>query len=184
MKTRNVVIAVVIGVTLAGARGVMAQGAWAPSMVDGACGASDTTVKSKTDSMVAAVETPPAGKALVYVIEQMPKVPFLTSHVKVAMDGVWLAQLEASSFTSVYVDPGVHHFCARYQGEAVSSDLGATMLHGVHAEAGKTYYLVYRGVIIKDGGQIGFFDMVDEDEGRYLLEASSHMSSTVTKKKK
>ena len=126
--------------------------------------------------------TPPNGKALIYVIELMPGGNFLTTHVKIGGDGNWLGQLSGQTFISAPVEPGAHHFCARYQGSVASPALGSTILHRVDAEAGKTYYLLYRGFIARDAGEVGFFDLVDEDEGRYALQSAAHLSATIVKK--
>jgi hypothetical protein len=130
------------------------------------------------------MEQPPAGKALVYVIEEMPGAGLFTTHVKVGLDGTWVSQLESESFASFAVDPGVHHLCAAYQGQLITSAVGAVILHRLNAEAGKTYYLVYRGLINRDSdgsGFVGFFDEVDGDEGRYLLQSSGQITSEVKK---
>jgi hypothetical protein len=183
------VVASLITLTFQGARCIFAQNAPNTTLSTAACGTDDTNFKTKQDGQGAGLTTPPAGKALVYVIEQMAKEPGPTTHVNVGADGRWIAQLSSHTFTSLAVDPGVHHLCAVYQGQlAYQGRLGLsvvdpTILHRLKAEAGKTYYLLYRGVISASFGEVGFFDEVDEDEGRYALQTSQHVTSTVVAKK-
>jgi hypothetical protein len=175
-------IACVLALAPASAKLLRAQNVAGPGTLASACGVNNTKFKMKPDTLSAGTITPPAGKALIYVIELMPGGNFLTTHVKVGADGNWLAQLSGQTFISVAVEPGVHHLCAQYEGSVAASGLGSTVLHRLDAEAGQTYYLLYRGVITKDAGEVGFFNLVDEDEGRYALQSAMHLSATIVKK--
>lgn len=183
---RRVLMAVAGVITCAfmfpGAGYVLAQSAPGGNLPSAACGVDHTDIKTKQDVPRAGASAPPAGRALVYVIEQMPELGFYTTHVNVGVDGRWVAQLSSRTFTSLVVDPGVHHLCAAYQGRLASSD-GATILRRLNVEAGKTYYLLYRGLFSKESGELGFFDEVDEDEGQYALQMSQHVTSTVVAKR-
>lgn len=185
MKARRALMVVggVFSLLLPGARCLFAQNAPNTASSAAACGTEDANFKTKQDGQSAGLTTPPTGKALVYVIEQMPQVGFYTTHVNFGVDGQWVAQLSSQTFTSFAVDPGVHHLCVVYQGQAASSEIGPTILHRLNVEAGKTYYLLYRGLISKDSEEVGFFDEVDEDEGRYVVQTSEHVTSTVVAKR-
>lgn len=185
MKARRtwVVVGGVISLLLPGARSLFAQTAAGTASPAAACGTDDANFKTKQAGQGAGSMTPPAGKALVYVVEEMPQVGFYTTHVNVGVDGRWVAQLSAQTFASFDIDPGVHHLCVVYQGQAASSEIGPTILHRLNVEAGKTYYLLYRGLISKDSEEVGFFDEVDEDEGRFVLQTAAHVTSTVVAKK-
>lgn len=170
----------VISFALSGSRCLFAQNApkserWA------ACGVDNTQFETKPDRAGAGPVVPPPGKALVYVIEQMTH--WGSTRVNVGVDGRWIAQLSSPSYTSVVMDPGVHHLCAEYEGPAVPRDIDSAILHRLKVQAGKTYYLLYRGVISEGSGEVGFFDLVDEDEGRYALESSQRVTSTIVQKK-
>ena len=126
--------------------------------------------------------TPPAGKALVYVIESMPDYPFVTKKVNIALDGAWLGATDANTHFSFPVDPGPHHLCAVYQGHAASmDDEGQTLLLHLDAQAGHTYYLRYHAFFTKDTPGIAFFDLVDEDEGLFLVQRTQQATSTLKK---
>lgn len=123
----------------------------------------------------------PDGKALVYVIEQMPSMGLLSTKVAVGVDGGWVGIMKPQTYVSFTLDPGVHHICAQYQGEAAVGEEGQIILHRLNVEAGKTYYLLYRGIFDRSSGEVAFLDMVDEDEGRYLLQTAEHVISTAKK---
>jgi hypothetical protein len=150
-----------------------------------ACGVDNTDFVVKRDSrnsQTAPDVQAPAGKALVYVIEEMPDTAFLTSNVKIGVDGSWIGETARQDYMSFTLDPGIHHLCVTYQGQFAPGVDGGAILHRLHAEPGKTYYLLYRGVFLKEYGEIGFFNEVDEDEGQYLLQLSNHVTATAKKK--
>jgi hypothetical protein len=177
-----IVAACSIAFALPGTRCLLAQNAPNADPFAAACGAEHASFKTKQDGPGTGLTTPPAGKALVYVIEQMPQVGLFTTHVNVGVDGQWIAQLSSLTFTSFALDPGVHHLCAVYQGQLASSDIGPTILHRLNVQAGKTYYFLYRGLISAQSQEVGFLDEVDEDEGGFVLQTSQHVTSTVEKK--
>lgn len=156
---------------------VHAQGTAVSNPLAQACGTDNTDLKMRRDGGDT-VTTAPANKALVYVIELMPEEGGITTHVKFGVDGRWIAQLSARTFTSFVAEPGVHHLCARYEGKIAASQIDATILRRLDVEAGKTYYLLYRGFISGNAGQIGLLDLVDEDEGRYALGEADHVQAT------
>jgi hypothetical protein len=145
-----------------------------------ACGQDRVDFVVKKDTMPAPVEPKPVpGKALVYVIESMPNYPFVTKKVNIGMDGHWLGATDADTFMSFSAEPGVHHLCAVYQGHAESMDEeGHTLLLKMDLEAGKTYYVRYHALFLKDSPGIALFERVDEDEGQLLVEQTDHATST------
>lgn len=106
------------------------------------------------------IETPPAGKALVYLVTDDVD----SSTLRVGADGQWVGALTGYTHLSFAVDPGVRHLCIRTQG---SSDREAdeqwVALLRLDAVAGKTYYVAprARGLL-----------MVDEDEGQMLVQST------------
>jgi hypothetical protein len=125
---------------------------------------------------------PPPREALVYVIETMPDVPFVTKKVNIGLDGSWIGATDAMTHMSFPVDPGVHHLCAVYQGHAASmDDEGQILLLRLNAEAGHIYYIRYHAMFLKDSPGIAFFEKVDDDEGLLLLQDSDDAVSTLKK---
>lgn len=162
-----------------GAQGTSAQ------VAPAACGTGQPSFSLKEDSSdsaviqpPSAVIQPPAGKALVYVIEQMPSVPLISTKVAVGVNGKWVGETKPRSYISFAVDPGMNHICATYQGDAAVGEEGKTILRRLNVEAGQTYYLLYRGIFSRNSGEVAFFDEVDEDEGAYLLQTSHHLIAT------
>jgi hypothetical protein len=154
----------------------------AANPVTAACGPDAANYVVKKDPTPRGPVQAPADKALVYVIEVMPHIPFLTSKVNIGFDGRWVGATEADGFLNITLDPGEHHACAVYQGHAEGMDAeGQTLLLHLTVEAGKTYYLRYHAFFVKDAGGIAFFEPVDADEGELLLQRSRHVTSTEKK---
>jgi hypothetical protein len=152
------------------------------SPTSSACGASKADYVVSHDAAQTASTTIPPGKALVHVIETMLDYPFVTKKVNIGLDGTWLGATDAQSHITFLVDAGVHHLCAVYQGHAAGmDDEGHTLLLLLNAEPGKTYYLRYHALFLKDSPGIAFFDQVDEDEGQLLLQTTEHASSVLKK---
>jgi hypothetical protein len=166
--------------------GMATQCAWgqqsAVNPITAACGPDRTDFSVTKDAVQPAPVQAPPDKALVYVIETMPKIPLVTSKVNIGVDSRWIGETQAYGFLSVVLDPGEHHLCAVYQGHAQASDVeGRTLLLHLNVEAGKTYYLRYHGIIVKDSGLVSFFELVDSDEGLLLLQRSDHIASVEKK---
>ena len=168
-----VVLAVGMGVGAAAAQGLSANSPAAKA----ACGASDVDFNVKTAKVpkgteFAAVETPPAGKALVYVMEDYANL-FLVipSQLRVGADGQWVGAFKQGMHTSFVVDPGVHHVCvSSYEERPDPTEHGIALLR-LDAVAGKTYYLRAR-MSEERGPLLVWLDAVDEDEGQFLVQTT------------
>ena len=115
-------------------------------------------------------------KALIYVIEDQ-KYQFLRDvTLRVGLDGNWMGATRGSSYFFFTAEPGEHHLCADWSGHG-DSFLGLTV------EAGKTYYLRARTTAsagaTRDSAPSPFldFDLVNPDEGRYLILLSTFADS-------
>jgi len=107
---------------------------------------------------------------------------FATKKVNIGLDGQWLGATDAATHIVFTVDPGVHHLCAVYQGEAVPMDAeGHTLLLHLNAEAGKIYFFRYHAIFLKESPGLAFFEPVDEDEGTYLTQGTDIATSTLKK---
>jgi len=156
------------------------------SPTSSACGANEANFTVKHDDVNSGATPIPPGKALVHVIEAMADYPFVTKKVNIGMDGTWLGATDIDTHMTFIVDAGVHHLCAVYQGHAAGMDNeGHTLLLLLNAEPGKTYYLRYHALFVKDAPGdvfgIAFFEQVDADEGEYLLQTTSHATSVLKK---
>jgi hypothetical protein len=150
--------------------------------VSSACGPHEANFDVTHDDVQSGSIAIPPGKALVHVIETMLDYPFVTKKVNIGMDGTWLGATDAQSHMTFLVDAGTHHLCAVYQGHAQGmDDEGHTLLLLLNAEPGKTYYLRYHALFLKDSPGIAFFDQVDADEGQLLLQTTSHATSVLKK---
>jgi hypothetical protein len=132
---------------------------------------------------------PEAGKALVYVVEELfrPADELITPTVRVGVDGSWVGANYGTSYLFFSVEPGEHHLCADWQsaprwiGEKVS-------LTSIKVEADRTYYVRAR---VLDQGKHGLLDegssvvldleQINSDEGQ-LLVATSPLSGYRQKK--
>jgi hypothetical protein len=147
-----------------------------------ACGPTeaDYTVKRVDDTQIPA-QVPP-GKALVYIIESMPDYSIYTKKVNIGMDGAWLGATDSQTHISFTVNPGVHHLCAVYQGEAAPMDPeGQTLLLHLNAQAGHTYYINYHAFFLREQPGIAFFAPVDDDEGLLLVQRTQQAISKLKK---
>jgi hypothetical protein len=153
----------------------------APNPYAAACGTTNATFNVKHAPSTTGPAQPPAGKALVYIINATRNYAVISKTVNFGLDGSWLGAAEALNHFGVSVDPGPHHFCAVYQGHAANMDEeGQTLLLHLDAKAGHTYYLRY-GLFLTDGGGIARFEPVDEDEGLFLFQHTETATSTLKK---
>lgn len=76
--------------------------------------------------------SPPAGKALVYVLS--PHYGVGRMQMKVSADRVWIGVNQAHRYFVAALDPGTHYFCAEYSKNATHLKLAV--------EAGKSYFLL------------------------------------------
>jgi hypothetical protein len=157
-----------------GAQQTSAQGMPASA----SCGADQPDFSIKKDVSASAVTQPPEGKALVYVVEEMPSTFFLSTTVALGVDGSWIGATKQHSYMSFTLDPGVHPLCAQYQGGAA---VGEPVLRRLNVQGGRVYYLLYRGIFTRSSGEVAFLNEVDEDEGSYLLRSSDRVISTLRK---
>jgi hypothetical protein len=146
-----------------------AQDPAAISAAQAACGPQGVNFDVKDDNSQHTVGQPEAGKALVYVIQDIGAANCIGGCIttKIALDGVWIGAVHHSSYLSFAVDPGEHHLCANWQShiERLSRIVG---LAHFTAEAGKIYY--FRTRAFGDKNQSLFdLDPLDSDQGRFFV---------------
>jgi hypothetical protein len=154
----------------------------APNPVAAACGSTDANYTVKHSPGSSSPTQPPLREALVYLIETMPDVPWVTKKVNIGLDGSWVGATDAETHLSFVVTKGTHHLCAVYQGHAAGMDEeGQTLLLNLKADAGHIYYIRYHAMFLKDSPGMAFFEKVDEDEGLLLLQRTEEATSTLKK---
>jgi hypothetical protein len=147
----------------------LAQDQSAISAAESACGSFTGRFDTKRDDSQHALAQPEAGKALIYVIQDMGVVNCIGACIttRVALDGTWVGANEHNSYFSFAVDPGEHHLCVNRQSRMdLLSRLVA--LAQINAEAGKTYFFRTR----TSGGRYETFldlDPIDPDQGRLFV---------------
>jgi hypothetical protein len=147
----------------------LAQDQAAMPVAESACGPAGVQFDVRRDNKAHAIAQPEAGKALVYVVQDMGPGPCPWSCVttRVGLDGAWVGANNRNSYISFSVDAGERHLCVSRQS---SIGLLAQMTSLAHftAEAGKTYYFRARTISSRE---VLFLDLdpIDSDEGRYLI---------------
>lgn len=147
-----------------------------------ACGPKNVNFNVKDDTSQHTVGQPAAGKALVYVIQDIGAVSCIGGCVttKIALDSAWVGANHHNSYFSFEVDPGEHHLCANWQSHFARISRVVGLAHFT-AEAGKVYY--FRTRTLGAPGVATFFDIdpIDSDQGR-LFVASIPLSISHPKK--
>ena len=110
------------------------------------------------------------GKAQIVFIESENQmvVPFHDAAVRFGMDGAWVGANYGNSYFALTVDPGVHHLCASWQ--SVRELKKNVKLTSFTAEPGQVYYFAGEIVVSREA-LIFSFSQLNEDEGKYPLEA-------------
>jgi hypothetical protein len=186
MKVR-LAVPVVSGYLLFAMAIVPAFGQVNPASVSGAvaaCGARNIIFKVKKDNATPAQA--PADKALVFLIQDTEQ-PLLEVMDKVRMgaDGKWMGATQDQTYMSFVLDPGTHHLCTSIQDEgdlrlSHQGEFGlqdGIILHRLNVEAGKTYYFRMTVALTRLQRRIPFLEEVDEDEGRFLVQTTTHATS-------
>jgi len=146
-----------------------AQDPSALSAAQAACGPRNVNFDVKDDDSQHTVAQPEAGKALVYVVQDIGAINCIGGCLttKIALDGAWIGANHHNSYLSFAVDPGERHLCANWQShfERMSRVVG---LAHFTAEAGKVYF--FRTRALGAGGPT-FFDIepIDSDMGRFFV---------------
>ena len=158
-----------------------AQDPAAVSAAQAACGPRDVNFDVKDDDSRHNVGQPEAGKALVYVIQDIGSTSCIGCGVttKVALDGAWIGANHHNSYLSFAVDPGERHLCVNWQSQFARLSRLVGLAHFT-AEAGKVYY--FRTKAVEGRYQISFdFDPIDSDQGKFFV-ASYPLSVSHPKK--
>jgi hypothetical protein len=158
-----------------------AQDPAAVSAAQAACGATSVNFDVKNDDSQHTIAQPEAGKALVYVIQDIGSVNCIGGCIttKIALDGAWVGANHHNSYFSFAVNPGERHLCANWQSHFARLSRIVGLAHFT-AEVGKVYYFRTR---VLGATTTNFFDIepIDSDQGR-LFVASIPLSVSHPKK--
>jgi len=146
-----------------------AQDPAAVSAAQAACGPKGVNFDVKDDNSQHTAGQPEAGKALVYVIQDIGSVNCIGGCIttKIALDGAWIGANHHNSYFSFAVDPGERHLCANWQSHFARLSQVVGLAHFT-AEAGKVYYFRTR---VLGAAATNFFDFepIDSDQGRLFV---------------
>lgn len=133
------------------------------------CGPKDAKHSASTDKKSHPLPTPPADKALVYVVR--PTMMGSKIQTKLAVDGKWVGINRGNNYFFVTLDPGEHYLCSTAENRSVLK---------VTVEPGKTYYLQQkiRMGFMKATNRL---EVIDDSEGKAAL-GKTHLSSFTQKK--
>jgi hypothetical protein len=112
-------------------------------IVQNACGPEKTRFEVTLDPTKHTLAQPEAERATVYFIQDEPgtSVTRVGTVTRIGMDGAWIGAAKRSSWFSVSVPAGEHHFCVNHQTHVLAK---ATELVHLTAQTGKTYYFRVR----------------------------------------
>jgi hypothetical protein len=137
-----------------------------------ACGPAKLDFDVKPDKYVAPPPQVPSGKVLVYLFENVARLPFHGVTVRVGVDGKWVGATEGETYLTFLVDPGVHHVCVWAQASGWNPMEDGIALHRLNAQTGKTYYFRTR-ISQPQGSATTLLDAVDDDQAQLLLQTSA-----------
>ncbi len=151
----------------------------ASSVAAKACGKDQVDFDVRTENPPQSALQPEPGKALIFVISQVWK------PIRVGMDGAWIGANGAHSYMSIPVNPGEHHVCV--EGKFFLGSKGKQVsLTSVDVEPGKTYFLQARLIPTWQGdtkaSDLFEFQLINPDEGKFLLEKLPYSTSQPKKK--
>jgi hypothetical protein len=152
------------------ASSVFAQDPAPAASARGGCGPSESYFDVKTDRKQHPVAPADAGKALVYVFEDMEHGPTM----RVGLDGSWVGANKGKSYFYFSVDPGDHQVCTNWQSgtfKETSKRIGSAMTF--KAEAGKVYYLRAQVYERSEQDRNVKLEPVETAEGQFLISASA-----------
>lgn len=147
----------------------LAQDSAAVTAAEAACGPKGVNFDVKDDDAPHAVGRPEAGKALVYVVQEIGELNCIGACLttKIAVDGAWVGANHHNSYLFFAVEPGEHHLCTSWQSHFARMSRVVGLAH-LTAEAGKVYFFRTR-VIGRQGPTFFDFEPIDSDLGRLFV---------------
>jgi hypothetical protein len=143
---------------------VLAQSASTTAVPLAACGPTDVKFDVKDDPTPPAPEIP-AGKALIYIIEDVGASSYGWITIRVGLDGTWIGANRGNSYFSFAVSPGERHLCANWQSSAQNQS-SLYSFTNFTPEPGKIYYFRTQILFSNSMSRIELNE-INSDEGRY-----------------
>jgi hypothetical protein len=141
------------------------------------CGPDNVKFDVSEEDTDGTITAPDQGKALIYVVGQesdcKDSCGFLA---RIGMDGKWVGALKGNSHFSFAAEPGEQHLCANWQSRLASVNRMVSLAK-INVEPGKIYYFRVR-IVLYAGLDL---DLIDSDEGRYLVAISQDAIFTAKK---
>ncbi|GAC1635910.1 MAG: hypothetical protein NVS9B14_13770 [Candidatus Acidiferrum sp.] len=141
-----------------------------PVASGGGCGPSPSQFDVRADKNRHPVASPDAGKALVFVFEDIERGPTM----RIGVDGKWIGANKGKSYFFFSVDPGDHQVCTNWQSgtfKGTAKRFGSAMT--LKAEAGKVYYLRIQVYERSEHDHNVKLEPVETAEGQFLTAASA-----------
>ena len=117
------------------------------------CGPADEQFNTRLWTTPSPPRPPHLGDAEVYFIG-------LLAPMRVGLDGRWLGALGWGAYAELEIAKGMHHLCARLQGN--HTPLSSVALYGLNAVPGDSYYF-----LVGSGGT--GLEEINPDEARLLM---------------
>jgi hypothetical protein len=145
------------------------------------CGDDKTKFEVTTHKSTTALPAPDAGKALIVFVQ--PDRTFACMNClapRFAMDGQWVGATHSTSYFTLQVEPGQHHFCS------TGPFHNQIAIRTFEVKAGMTYFLQARSIgngprteeehdsqVIPAGKSAIYYGMslLDEEKGRFLIKS-------------
>jgi hypothetical protein len=180
---RKLIVSVVLLVSPFLVQSVFAQDDATHARIAAGCGSDDVKFGVKTDKKHHPMGQPQAGKALVYIFEDMEidneaQIGAITT--RVGIDGTWVGANKTKSYFFFPSDPGEHRLCSSVQPVAAwrSHYAAATTFT---AEPGQVYYFRTKTPAHVKSGQAVELVPVDPAEAQLLIAASAFSTSQAKK---
>lgn len=159
------------------------QDAAAIKLAEAACGPSSEHLKLDAEPSDGHIDSPPPGKAIVYIVDFNPGRYSLTWNF--GLDGQWKGALKGKMYLQMIVDPGEHHLCLRKNGgKGVDKRMGYGLIGNNFAylsaavAPNQVTYIAY-SINFMGGGEDGPTYIVprmwtiNPDAGKLLVAASA-----------
>jgi hypothetical protein len=144
------------------------------------CGDPNTKFEVTTHKSTTPLPAPDAGKALIVFIDPNAGACLGCYTQRFAMDGQWVGATKKTTYFTLQVEPGQHHFCA------TGVMRNTIAIRSFEVKAGETYFLQARDIGFGPETQEEFdsqvvpgkkntfrfgMSLLDEEKGRYLIKS-------------
>jgi hypothetical protein len=144
------------------------------------CGANEVNFDVKTEKNLHPAPHPQAGKALIYVFQDVNRSSLGSGGMgvtaRVGLDGGWVGAISKKSYFFFSADPGDHRLCTNWQ-SGVDSHSKLASAASLTAEAGNSYYFRTKVYFISRGQLAMKLEALDTVEAQLLIASLSFSTS-------